>query len=235
MLLRGLGAMNGLRGGGAPPSTGFGTAVAPSNCGTEERWRSGIETAGDPGTCAEATPAVADQAVSVSAAITTPTPQPRWRMGRRAYGRLRADGAEAARADPGAEPPDQPFHARLPGRRERRADLLQRGRRWTARHLVRGAGPHVGPGVEPRRWAVRRGRRADPDRGASDHAGAPSGPSGPRLLLCAIGHRRGVRNRVHRLADRRGGGSGGRDDLLLGPELARRRLAADRVRNERGA
>src|SRR4051794_33924178 len=144
MLLRGLGAMNGLRGGTGPPSTGFGTAVPPSNCGTDDRCRSGIGTTGAPGICAAALTGMANRATTIKVATTAPAlaPQAPWRMRRRAYGRLVRNGAEAARADPRSEFPHQPLHAGLPRRRERRADLLQRGGRRPARDLIRGAGPH---------------------------------------------------------------------------------------------
>src|ERR1700755_190979 len=112
MLLRGFGAMNGFRGAAGPPFTFFGVAVEPSNCGTRERWRSVIGTTGIPGVCARATPAQHAQATSVDAA-TSPSrvPQPLWRIGRRAYGRLVPDGPKAARAHPRSQLPHEPLRA----------------------------------------------------------------------------------------------------------------------------
>src|SRR5262245_12507294 len=148
MLFRGFGAMNGLRGGAGPPSTGFGVAVAPSKLGTDERWGSGIGTAGTPGVCAAASAGHAGSASAVSAAISPArAPQPLCRIARRAYARLLLHGPEAARADPGSELPHQPLHAGVPGRRQRRPDLLQRGGRCSARDLIRGVGADGGEGL----------------------------------------------------------------------------------------
>src|SRR3954469_20629656 len=118
MLLRGFGAMNGLRGGAGPPSTGFGTAEPPSNGATADASSGfcGMGTTGAPAVCAPATPAHADQAASVSVATRTPAPQPLCRIARRAYGRLLLDGAEAARAHPRSKLPHQPLHAGVSGR-----------------------------------------------------------------------------------------------------------------------
>src|SRR3982751_4926500 len=100
MFLRGLGAMNGLRGGAGPPSTGFEIAVEPSNGVTDPPFGSPmIGTTQSPGVCATATAAHVDHATRASAATSSPAPQPLWRIRRRAYARLVRDGAEAARAD----------------------------------------------------------------------------------------------------------------------------------------
>src|SRR5436309_5948975 len=103
MLLRPFGAMNGFCGGALVPAIGCGTADVPSNGATEEPSGSPvIGTTGSPGVWAAAGPAHANSANSVAVAIRARarTPQALWRIPWRAYGRLKFDGAEAARADP---------------------------------------------------------------------------------------------------------------------------------------